>query len=344
MKHNRAFYRSSLFFLLAICIGAAAIASLMLGSASIPARDVVSLFWRVANGLSSTEMSVTDHIIWNLRLPRTILALTVGAGLAIVGVAIQALVKNPLADPYILGISSGASVGATLVILAGAFSFLGVYAVSGAAFIGALLTVILVYMLAQERFRISVTRLLLSGVAVSMIFSAVTSFLVMTNPRAEGIQTALYWMMGSLAGAKLEQLWIPVLSVILGYLFLHHSFRSMNVLITDDTTARSLGLKTGTFRMLLIVVTALITGVLVAVSGAIGFVGLMIPHMARIIVGPDHKILLPISAMLGAVFMVIADITARLVIAPEELPVGIVTAICGGPFFIWLLRRSHYTV
>lgn len=320
------------------------IASLMLGSASIPVRDILQLFWELVHGRTMADMSATDHIIWSLRLPRTILAMTVGAGLAMVGVAIQALVKNPLADPYILGISSGASVGATLVILAGAFSIFGSYAVSGAAFIGALLTIITVYLLAQEKFRISVTRLLLSGVAVSMMLSAITSFLVSTNPHKEGIQTALYWMMGSVAGANFSQLWIPIIAVAAGYIFLHCSYRSLNVLVHDEVTARSLGLNIDLFRLLLIFVTALMTGVLVAVSGAIGFVGLMIPHMARMMVGANHRVLLPASALLGAAFMVAADIAARLVVAPEELPVGIVTAICGGPFFIWLLRRSKYAM
>ncbi|MFB4164090.1 FecCD family ABC transporter permease [Alteribacillus sp. JSM 102045] len=320
------------------------ISSLMLGSASIPARDVLDVLWRAAQGYGSADMSAYDHIIWSLRVPRTILALTVGAGLAIVGVAIQALVKNPLADPYILGVSSGASVGATLVILAGAFSFFGTYAVSAAAFLGALLTVITVYVLAQSRFRLSVSRLLLSGVAVSMMLSALTSFLVMMNPREEGIQTALYWMLGSLAGANFNHVWMPVGIVVFGYFCLHYSFRSLNVLVTGDETAQSLGLTIETFKTLIIIITALITGVLVAFSGAIGFVGLMIPHMARMIVGANHRVLLPVSAMLGAVFMVFADITARLAVAPEELPVGIVTAICGGPFFIWLLRRSNYVV
>ncbi|WP_158736296.1 iron ABC transporter permease [Alteribacillus sp. YIM 98480] len=319
-------------------------ASLMLGSASVPVNDVFGVLWKAAAGYSPADMTTYDHIVWSLRIPRTILALTVGAGLAIVGVAIQALVKNPLADPYILGVSSGASVGATLVILAGAFSFFGTYAVSGAAFLGALLTVVTVYILAQNRFKISVSRLLLSGVAVSMMLSALTSFLVMMNPREEGIQTALYWMLGSLSGAAFDELWLPVAVVALGYCFLHQSFRSLNVLVTDDATAQSLGLNIESFKAVIIIITALITGVLVAFSGAIGFVGLMIPHMARIIVGADHRVLLPASAMLGAVFMVLADIAARMLVAPEELPIGIVTAICGGPFFIWLLRRSNYVV
>lgn len=334
-----------------ICLGlfilacGAFILSIMLGSAHISASTIISLFVDLITGKKTiSNMSATDHIIWSLRLPRTMLAFIVGAGLAMVGVAIQALVKNPLADPYILGISSGASVGATLVILTGAFSFFGTYSVAGAAFIGALLTVILVYLLAQEKFFISTPRLLLSGVAVSMMLSACTSFLVMSNPRAEGIQTALYWMLGSFGGASLEMLWIPFLSVCIGYIFLFANYRSLNVLVTGVETATSLGLHVPTFRLLLIVVTALVTGVLVSVSGAIGFVGLMIPHMARMMIGADHRRLIPISAFMGGTFMVMADIVARIVVAPEELPVGIITAICGGPFFIWLLKRSKYVI
>lgn len=263
--------------------------------------------------------------------------------LSIVGVAIQALVRNSLADPYILGVSSGASVGATLVILMGAFSLFGQYALSGAAFIGALVSVILVYFVSQVGGRISGVRLLLAGIAISMVLSAVTSFIVMTAPREEGIRSALYWMMGNLSGAKWEYLTIPFIVVFIGAGYLMLQSRALNALLLGEETAATLGINTQSFRKILIVITALVTGVMVAVSGAIGFVGLMIPHIVRLIVGSDHRRVLPTSALVGAIFLIWADVGARMVLAPEELPIGIITAMCGGPFFIWLLRRSSYS-
>ncbi|MFC5713683.1 FecCD family ABC transporter permease [Thalassorhabdus alkalitolerans] len=284
-----------------------------------------------------------EHIVWDIRLPRVLLGAVVGAGLSIVGVAIQALVRNSLADPFILGVSSGASVGATLVILFGAFSVFGQYALSLAAFLGALVSIVLVFMLAQVNKRISTARLLLAGIAISMILSAVTSFIVISAPREEGIRNALYWLMGSLAGGTWGNLSIPLASLVIVFLFLWFQSRSLNLLLMGEETAATLGMNIDQFRKILLVITALLTGVLVAVSGAIGFVGLMIPHIVRLLIGSDHKRVLPVSALLGAVFLIWADIGARLIAAPEEMPIGILTALCGGPFFIWLLRRSTYS-
>ncbi|KKB36843.1 Vitamin B12 ABC transporter, permease component BtuC [Bacillus thermotolerans] len=284
-----------------------------------------------------------ENIVWNLRFPRVLLAIIAGAGLAVIGTAIQALVRNSLADPYILGVSSGASVGATLVILFGAFSIFGPYALVAAAFLGSLLSMILVFFLAQVGGKISTVRLLLAGIAVSMILSAVTSFIVISAPQEEGIKTAMFWMMGSLSGAKWTFIPIPAAVTLIGFLFLWSQYRSLNILLMGEEAAVTLGIRLEHFRKLLIVVTALLTGVLVSVCGSIGFVGLMVPHIVRLVMGSDHRTVLPISALVGAIFLVWADICARTVISPEEMPIGIVTALCGGPFFLWLLRRSAYS-
>ena len=321
--------------------------SIMIGPVSIQPGTV----WRIAlsnlpligNWMDVTWSTAHGDIIWDIRFPRVLLGALVGAGLATVGVAIQALVRNSLADPYILGVSSGASVGATLVILLGAFSLFGQYALSVAAFGGALLSVILVFFISQVGGRISTVRLLLAGIAVSMMLSAVTSFIVMTAPREEGIRSALFWMMGNLSGAKWEYLTIPAIAVTVGLIFLLVQARSLNALLMGEETASTLGINIQFFRKSLIITTAVVTGVLVAVSGAIGFVGLMIPHVVRLIVGSDHRRVLPASALIGAIFLIWADVGARMILAPEELPIGIITAMCGGPFFIWLLRRSSYT-
>lgn len=283
------------------------------------------------------------NIVWELRFPRVLFGALVGAGLSLAGVGIQALVRNSLADPYILGVSSGASVGATLVILFGFFDIFGQYALSFAAFLGALLSVILVFSLAQVANRISTTRLLLSGIALSMILGAVTDFIVISAPDDDKIHSALFWMMGSLVSADWETLPIIGVAVAVSFLFLIFQSRSLNLLLMGEETAATLGLNINVFRKVLIVVISLLTGVLVAASGAIGFVGLMIPHIVRLLVGSDHKKVLPISLFLGAIFMIWADVGARFILAPEEIPIGVVTALCGGPFFIWLLRKSTYT-
>ncbi|MBM4763596.1 iron ABC transporter permease [Bacillus sp. B15-48] len=344
-KHARRF--NLLLFSLIIGLFLSITLSIMLGPVPIHAVTV----WKIALshipvlGEMITEdwTSAQRNIIWEIRFPRVLLGATVGAGLALVGAAIQALVRNSLADPYILGVSSGASVGATLVILFGAFSLFGVYALSVAAFLGALLSVVLVFFLAQVGGRISTIRLLLAGIAISMILSALTNFIVISAPDEEGIRSAMFWMMGSLTGAKWESLPVAVIAVIGTFIFLTFQSRSLNLLLMGEDTAATLGININVFRKILIVVTALLTGVLVAVSGAIGFVGLMVPHIVRLLVGSDHKRVLPISLLFGAVFMIWADVVARLIVAPEELPIGIVTALCGGPFFIWLLRKSSYT-
>ena len=344
-KHQRRF--KILLFILPIGLFLSLTLSVMLGPVTIDMvtvwKIVLSNIPYIGDGVTAYWSTAQQNIIWELRFPRALLGGIVGAGLAIAGVGIQALVRNSLADPYILGVSSGASVGATLVILFGALQFFGQYALSIAAFLGAFLSVVFVYTFARVGGQISTIRLLLAGIAISMILGAVTNVIVLSAPEEEGIRSAMYWMMGSLAGANWTVLPIPATAVVLVFAFLLYQSRTLNLILMGEDTAATLGINVDAFRKLLIVVTSLLTGVLVAVSGAIGFVGLMIPHMIRLLVGSDHKRVLPISALFGAVFMIWSDIVARLVVAPEELPIGVVTALCGGPFFIWLLRRSSYS-
>ncbi|MGG1658773.1 FecCD family ABC transporter permease [Brevibacillus sp. NRS-1366] len=282
-------------------------------------------------------------IIWDIRFPRVLLGAVVGAGLSVVGVAIQSLVRNSLADPYILGVSSGASVGATLAILFGAFSMFGQYALSLGAFTGALLAILLIFTLSRIGGQNSTVRLLMSGIAISAILSAITSLIIFSAPNEHGIRSVLFWMSGSLAGGKWEYLTIPTLIVVICLLVLLTQYRSLNAMLMGEESAGTLGVNTAQFRKLLLLITAMLTGVIVAISGAIGFVGLMMPHIVRVIVGSDHRRVLPVSALLGAIFLIWADVIARLAFAPEELPIGIITALCGGPFFIWLMLRSSYS-
>lgn len=330
-----------LFLLISITLG------VMLG----PVKIEPNLIWQIAlvkaaildNWINPDWTSVQENIVWHIRFPRVLLGVVVGAGLSVTGVAIQALVRNPLADPYILGVSSGASVIATLVILFGIFNSWGQYALSLGAFLGALLSVITVYVLAQVGGRLSTTKLLLAGVAFSLMLNAATNLIVMMAPREMGIRSALFWIMGSLAGAKWSYLTIPAFIVTIGTIFLLCYHRPLNALLLGDEAAVTLGVDVDKLRKLLVLISSLIAGAVVAVSGAIGFIGLMIPHIARILVGSEHRRVLPVSILLGASFTIWADVFARMALSPEELPLGVITALLGGPFFIWILQKNrHY--
>lgn len=317
--------------------------AIVIGPVAIPATQA----WRIAAhhllpGSVTPDWPVSlDQIVWQVRLPRVVLALLVGAGLSVVGTAMQALVRNPLADPYVFGITSGASVGAVGVILLG-ISVFGIYSLSLSAFLGALLSLVLVFTMAQRRGGIEPLRLVLAGVAVSYMLSAVTSYMVF-QAGPEKTRSVVFWLLGGLGAARWSFLTLPaiVVSLGLGYLLLHG--RTLNALLLGDESAASLGVDLQSFRRRLFGLSALLTGALVAVSGGIGFVGLMIPHVCRLLVGADHRRVLPLAALLGALFLIWADVAARTVVAPAELPIGIITALVGGPFFLWLLRQRKTT-
>lgn len=281
-----------------------------------------------------------ENIIWGLRLPRVLLGMIVGASLAVTGVTMQALVRNHLADPYILGVSSGASATATLGMLFGTFAFFGTYSLAISAFIGAMLTILLVYMLSRVKGRINMTHLLLSGVVIGMIMNSITNIITLSAPNALGIHNATFWMAGSLAGAKWGYLTLPLVVIIICMAVLMMNYRALNALLMGEETAGTLGFNVSRLHKMLILVASLLVGVSIAVSGSIGFIGLMVPHMTRLLVGSDHKRVLPISAFFGGILVVWTDVLARMVIAPEELPLGILTALIGGPFFIWLLKKN----
>lgn len=330
--------------LLGLLLAGSMVLALTIGSVPVPPSSVLAvLLDRIPLlPLELTPSATHDAIIWDVRLPRVLLAAIVGAGLSLVGAALQALVRNPLADPYILGISSGASVGAALVIVFGFLSVLGGMALSAASCVGAFLTLVGVFLLARQGNRIPVVRLLLAGIATSAILSALTSFLLFISPRESGVSEVYFWIMGSLSGTRWWTLPLPATVVIVGTLVILTRARDMNTMLMGDETAATLGLNVPRFRKFLLVFSTVVTGVIVAVSGSIGFVGLVVPHIARILLGADHRRLLPVVALLGAIFLVGADVVARIILAPQELPIGIITALTGGPFFIWLMRRRHY--
>lgn len=335
----------TLILILTVCAVLTVIIAVGLGPVSVsPIKTASILLSRIPfiGSLIPVSWEQLDYnIIIGLRLPRVLLGMIVGASLAITGVTMQALVRNKLADPFILGVSSGASAFATLGMLFGAFSFLGQYSLSLSAFIGSAVTIIFVYIISRTNGRINIPQLLLSGVAVSMIMDGVTNIITLSAPNALGLHNASFWMSGSLAGAKWEYLTLPLAVLVCCMVVLIVNYRGLNLLVLGDESAGTLGINVGRLQKLLILVASLMSGVTIAISGSIGFVGLMVPHFTRLIVGGDHRKVLPVSALLGGILVVWVDVAARMVIAPEELPVGILTAVIGGPIFIWMLRRKQ---
>ena len=309
------------------------------GAVAVPAGTV----WGVlANKLSPGFIEQTwsqgrEAIVWNIRFPRAILAMMVGAGLAIVGASLQAVTRNPLADPHLLGISSGGAFGAIFALLHSGL-FLGALTVPLLAFFGALAATLIVLGVSRLADASSADRLVLAGVAVSFIIMAAANGLIfLGDPRAS--HTVVFWMLGGLGLAQWDQLIYPLVILILCGAWLTLRTTQLNAMTIGDETAATPGLAVARFRLVVFVIGALITGVMVAFSGIIGFVGLMVPHIARMLVGGDYTRVLPASALVGAVFLLWADIAARTVMAPEDMPIGIVTGLVGGMFFVWLLGR-----
>ena len=319
----------------------AMIAGLAIGSIAIPPLDVAkNLAHQFVPGLvDASGPAHFETVITQVRGPRVMLGAVVGAGLAVVGMTLQALVRNPLADPYLLGVSSGASVGAVGVIITGV-GIAGVITTNVAAFAGSLAALALVYSLSRAGGQITTTRLVLAGVAVAYVLSAVTSLLLIMAKSGDQARQVLTWLLGGLGGAQWNTLWLPLACVLAGLVVMLAQSRTFNVLLAGDEVATTMGIDTQRFRAQMFVLTSLLTGVLVAVSGPIGFVGLILPHAVRLVVGSDHRRALPAAALAGATFLVLADIAARTLASPQEIPVGVLTALCGGPFFLWLLRRD----
>jgi iron complex transport system permease protein len=310
-----------------------------LGPVSIGPATVWHVLWD--NVIGRPPSTVADTIVWQIRLPEVLLAALVGATLTTAGTVVQVLVRNSLADPFLLGISSGASVGATAVLLFGAFASLGIWAVSVGSVFGALGAFVCVYLVSRTGRELSPTHLILCGVVLAALFESITSFLIFRgNPQAT--QSILFWLLGSFGQANWSQLPIAaaVLVVAMGYLI--GQARALNALAMGPGPASSLGVDVHRLRRNLFIVTSLMAGAAVAVSGVIGFVGLVVPHIVRLLVGSDHRRVLPVGVLVGAAFMVLADLLARTIVAPQEMPIGVITAFIGAPTLLILIRRRPY--
>ncbi|ALE72009.1 ABC transporter permease [Pseudonocardia sp. EC080625-04] len=328
---------------LAVLLVAVTGAALATGSVAVPWSQT----WRIlAHRLGGTALvpapdwsRAQDLIVADTRLPRVLLAALVGATLTVAGMVLQAVVRNPLAGPSVIGVSSGAATGAVVVMRFGLLGA-GALTLNVAAFAGALATLAVVLTIARSAGRITVLRLILGGVAVGSVLSALTSLLVLTAPSPTLASQVLFWTLGGFGATRWELLLGPAVVLVAGLVLLLGRARELDLLLAGDESAGALGLDVHRFRQLMFVVIAVLVGVTVAVSGVIGFVGLMLPHVVRFMVGAGHRRGLPVAVLVGAVFTVLADLVARTVISPEEIPVGIVTALVGGPFFVWLLRRD----
>ncbi|GGO50466.1 sugar ABC transporter substrate-binding protein [Streptomyces daqingensis] len=330
------------FVLLALLLVSVVVA-IGLGTAVVTPGDTAWYLWAALTGgkIGASE-ATTYQIVWEIRTPRVLLAALVGAGLSTVGVAVQAMVRNALADPYVLGVSSGASVGAVGVTVTGGLAVLGVYAVSAGAFLGALAASAMVYAAAASRAGMSPLRLILTGVAMALGFQAVMSVIIYLVPNSEATSTVLYWTMGSFGAVTWAALPAVAAAVLLGLVVLRRYGRALDVMALGDETAASLGVDPDRHRKQLLVLISLVTGAMVAVSGAISFVGLVMPHLVRMVVGSTHARVLAVSPLVGAVFMVWTDLVARTLVAPRELPLGVITALVGVPVFVTLMRRKAY--
>lgn len=330
------------FLLLALIFLLVLLMALAIGVGSIPIEQ--STVWGViGHKLDLTSGPVEwsrgrENIVWAVRLPRVLLAATVGGSLAIVGAALQSVTRNPLADPHLLGISSGAALGAIIALLHTGL-ILGAITIPVFAFVGALFAMALVLAVANFSQANSAGRLILAGVAVAFVLTALGNlFIFMGDHRAA--HTVIFWMLGGLGLAQWGQLWFPVCTLFFGACYLIYKAKYLNAMTLGDETASSLGIPVQRFRLIVIVVCALLTGAAVAFSGVIGFVGLMVPHIVRLLVGGDYRKVLPLTALLGALFLVSADIIARIIMPPEDMPIGILTGLVGGIVFVLLMRKK----
>ena len=344
--HLRRVSHWKLYFVIATVVFAVILVlSLNLGFAAISFNDILKILTKqipvLGNIVDISNISKTaEVIIMQIRLPRVLCGALVGAALATAGVIYQGIFRNPMADPYVIGAMSGASLGSALVIVLGVgVALLGVNTLQIFAFVGSLITVLLVYTISRSGFRVPVTMLLLTGIAVTYFQSAIVTFLqVIASERL--LHGLTFWLIGSLAPTEnWNKVWSILPLIVIGIAISYLYSRDLNILALGEDQAQHLGVETEKVKRILLICGALLTAAAVSISGLIGFVGLIIPHLTRVIIGPDHRVLLPTAAVVGASFLMICDAIARVAMGSGEAPVGVITALTGGPFFIYLLRR-----
>jgi len=337
VKHLTGTRLAAVLSALALLLAATVVLGLALGPSALPLADVWGALLGVAPDAAAAD------IVRRIRMPRIALAGLVGACLSVAGVVFQALLRNPLADPFILGVSGGAALGGIAMLSLGSLVGLGYAAVPPASFAGAILATLLLYLVAGARGRVSAANLLLTGVVFNAFASAAIVFLASAAGLTESARIFL-WLVGNLSAARLDVLPWLVAFLLLGFAAALVLSRSLNVLALGDEVAEQLGVPVATQQRVLLVATSLMVGAAVSVAGLVGFVGLIIPHLLRLVLGPDHRLLVPAAALGGAAFLVLCDTVARTLLGGRELPVGAITALVGGPLFLALLRRHHLQV
>ncbi|KAA0955944.1 iron ABC transporter permease [Sporosarcina sp. ANT_H38] len=331
---------------LTVILAGTIIGAIAIGSTYMEPGEVYKvLLNKLTNGalFENAGTVMTQNIIWEIRLPRVLLGALCGAGLALCGVLMQSITKNPIAEPYILGISSGASSGAVAVIVLGGVSSIGINSISAGAFVGAMVSGILVFVIGTQMGKTtSTTRLVLTGMAISTIFSALTNLLIYSADNSNQAKNALFWTVGSLGGAKWSVLLFPFITLVIVMIVAFVMSKSLDILLLGDDSAIILGINVKMIKSIILILATLLTASLVAITGAIGFIGLIVPHICRTLAGSDHKKLIVLSALVGAIFLIISDVLARGLFPPIEIPIGIITSLVGGPFFLYLISKKNY--
>lgn len=336
-------YRFIVFLSIIVLIVLIAFAA-AIGTVKISVLDVFKTVLSKFKIINENELIKTNEIIiFNIRLPRAILACFIGMGLSMVGLVYQGIFKNPMADPFVLGTSSGSALGAAIAIVLGIEkTFLGLSSIAACAFAGAILTTFVVYNIAKVGNRASNTNLLLSGVAMNFFLSSIISFIMVLDRNQ--VEKIVFWTLGSLAGANYKNVMLLILIVLPSSIIIYFFYRDLNIITTGEETASSLGVEVERVKNLMFIISSLIVATCVSVSGIIGFVGLIMPHIAKIIIGPDYKKTLPLTLLWGAAFMVLCDILSRSLLSPAEIPVGVITSFFGAPYFIYLLYKDKKKV
>ena len=312
--------------------------SVSLGAVQISLKDTFNILISNISGnvnISNLSGSIIA-IVWNMRVPRVIMGIIVGAGLAICGSVMQTTVNNPISEPYILGISAGATFGATFFIILGLKSLTGI-----GAFFGSVISTVVVLFIASIGKKFTTTSLILSGAVANALFSAFSNFIISIGANSDSMMTIKFWTMGSLASASWSDIALPMFIILGSFIFFLSQHRILNTMLMGDEVAITLGINLYTYRFIYMIFISMITGILVAKCGIIGFVGLITPHISRILVGTEHKKIIPISSILGSLFILWSDILARCLIDKAELPIGIFTSLVGGPFFIYIVIKNQ---
>ncbi|MBF0779744.1 MULTISPECIES: iron ABC transporter permease [unclassified Granulicatella] len=335
-----------IFLILILGLVASIFIAVTFGNAKIDISDVYGVIfyeWFHLDGLQQYASGAIHDVVWIIRFPRVLMACTVGMGLAVCGVVMQATIKNPLADPYILGVSSGAAFGATLAVFFGVGAIFGTHAVGVMAFAGAVISSIIVLCISSRSGGSDVGRLVLGGIAVSAICSSFTSFIIFIANNRNATNEIMFWTMGSLSGAKWKTV-VVVLPIMLVCTSIFWSqFKYLNVMLLGDETAITLGVDSRKLRRIYMLIASLMVGFAVYAAGVIGFVGLMIPHAIRMVFGTDHKKIIPMSALVGGIFLIWADILCRIILDHAEMPIGILISVIGAPCFIYMMFKKSYS-